>query len=953
MAVKNALNKKNKKETRLSRLINENIFIILAFVCSAALMMIVYFCFEVIPFGDRTVLRMDLFHQYGPLFAELYDRWTDFKSMLYSWNSGAGSSFLGNYMNYLSSPVALIILLFGHENIPESIGAMVLIKNALASATMAYYLKKAHNKNDFTLSAFGILYAFCGFFIAYYWNIMWIDAMYLLPLVALGIEKIINERKAKLYVISLAITFFSNYYMAFMVCVFAVLYFLVYYFSKYSFKNYDKEPRQKEVQEGVFKAKKVDCIKHSSFLKRGFLFAGSSVLSAGLMAFVLIPTIYILQSCSATSGTMPSELENYNTVFDFLANHLASVTPTIRSSGDTVIPNVYCGILPLILVPLYLFNKKISVKEKVANTLLLAVFFAAFNFNIPNFIIHAFHFPNDLPFRFSFIYSFFLLTIAYKTLVHIKEYSGKELLTAGIALIGFIIIVEEIGQGNVTLVTVAISIIFAAIYTGILWLMKNPTYYQPTVALLLMCCVFAEAAIANTNNFEITQQKPNFNNGYSEFRLLKEELDNEQGNDHYRMELTNINTLMDNSWFNYNGTSVFSSMAYEKFSNVQSDLGIKGNYINSYIYHLQTPVYNAMMSLRYIVDNYGYQMNDELYTFVASVGDFSAYSNNYYLPIGYCVNSDIKQWSTDFSDDPFEVQADYWEKATGISNVFTKIELADTALLNIDEDNSTFNGDSFFYSKLDYNDDASATLNYFISNPGNVYVYVNTDTCEQVNVTCGEFYESQTIDEPYILDLGYHEEDEILSIDLPFKEDSDSGVIGCYVYVLNQENFLKGYEKLSNSSIEVGEFTDTVIKGTVTANSDSVFYTSIPYDKGWSVKVDGKAVEIYDLADEAFLAFDITQGEHEIELRYSPRGLSVGIFFSLVSILIIILVLIINKVKSRKKKEKKPAEPRVKEIIGIEALMIEDLGPDATAEDSEALLATEREIIVEDLPEEE
>ena len=185
MAPENALNKKGGKSSRFSRFINENIFVILAFVCSAALMMIVYYCFDVIPFGDKTILRMDLFHQYGPLFAEFYDRLTELKSFVYSWTSGTGSSFLGNYFNYLSSPIAIIVLLFGHENIPESIGAMVLIKNALAAAAMAYYLKKVHGKNDFSVSAFGIMYSFCGFFIAYYWNVMWIDAMYLLPLVAL------------------------------------------------------------------------------------------------------------------------------------------------------------------------------------------------------------------------------------------------------------------------------------------------------------------------------------------------------------------------------------------------------------------------------------------------------------------------------------------------------------------------------------------------------------------------------------------------------------------------------------------------------------------------------------------------------------------------------------------------------------------------------------------------
>lgn len=953
MAPKNALKQKSEKETALSRFLNENIFIILAFICSAALMMIVYFCFEVIPFGDKTVLRMDLYHQYGPLFAELYDRLTGFRSLLYSWTSAGGSSFLGNYMNYLSSPVALIILFFGHENIPESIGAMVLIKNALASASMAYYLKKAYGKNDFTLPAFGIMYSFCGFFIAYYWNIMWIDAMYLLPLVALGIEKIINERKAKLYVAALAVTFFSNYYMAFMVCVFSVFYFLVYYFGKYSIKNYDKAPRQIEVKEGKFVNKKIDCIKNSSFLNRGVLFASGSCLAAALMAFVLIPTLFVLQACSATSGKMPTELSNYNTVFDFLANHLASVVPTIRSSGDTVIPNVYCGMLTLFLVPLYLFCKKIPAKEKIATTILLGIFFLAFNFNIPNFIIHAFHFPNDLPFRFSFIYSFFIVTTAYKTLLHIKEFSGKELLTAGVALVGFIVIVEEIGQGNVNLNTVAISIIFAAIYTVVLWLMKNPNYHQPTVALLLMCCVFAEASIANTNNFEITQVKPNFTNGYSEFRTLKEKLDANEGNDWYRMELTDINTLMDNCWFNYNGTSVFSSMAYEKVANAQSDLGIKGNYINSYIYHLQTPVYNAMMSLKYIVDNYGYKMNDTLYTHVASIGNFHAYKNNYYLPMGYCVNKDILNWKTDSSDNPFVVQADYWEKATKVADVFSPIDLTDVSFNNIDEANSTFNGDSFFFSKLDSNAEASATVSYYVQQAGNIYVCVNTDACENVNITCGEFSESQSLDEVYILDLGYHTQDEILTVELPFKDDYDSGTVGCYVYSLNEEAFENGYNILADGGLNLTEFSDTKIGGTVIAKEDCIFYTSIPYDKGWKVTVDGKSVTTFDIGDEVFIGFELSAGEHAIEMKYSPRGLMAGVYISFTAWFFVVVFSIVGAIKKKRKKNKKKAEAeKEKPIMGIDALMAQDLGPDATAEDSEALLETEHEIIIEDLPEE-
>lgn len=66
---------------------------------------------------------------------------------------------------------------------------------------------------------------------------MWLDAMVLFPVILLGIEKIINKGKPTLYCVSLALMFFANYYMAYMICIFAVLYFLTYYFANYSIEQ--------------------------------------------------------------------------------------------------------------------------------------------------------------------------------------------------------------------------------------------------------------------------------------------------------------------------------------------------------------------------------------------------------------------------------------------------------------------------------------------------------------------------------------------------------------------------------------------------------------------------------------------------------------------------------------------------------------------------------------------
>lgn len=942
--LKKSLLKKH-PNSKIAKFLDRNIYVMLAFVCSAVLMLLVYYCFDIIPFGEKTVLRMDLYHQYGPLFAELYDRITQLKSMLYSWNTGGGGAFLGNYFNYLSSPIGgLIVLLFGHENVPEAIGAMVFLKNALAAASMAFYLKKSTGKNDFTISAFGILYAFCGFFIAYYWNIMWIDAMYLLPLIVLGIERIINKQKATFYIVMLAISFFSNYYMSYMICIFAVLYFLVYFFSNYSIKEVLPTKPIYVDDDGEIYKRKVDDVLYSRFVTSGLLFALGSFVAVGLAAVALLPTYFCLKACSATSGTFPADYQFYNNIFDFLANHLSSLDPTIRSSGETVLPNVYCGIITVMLVPLYIFCDKIKAKERAAHIILLAVFFLGFNLNYLNYIVHAFHFPNDLPFRFSFIYSFVLLSMAYKALINIKSFSTKALLGSGVATILFIVLVQELGSKNVQEATVYLSIAFAAVYTVVLGLMKKKEFAQSAVSLLLMCCVFAEVAVCDTDHFVMSQQKPNFVNGYTEFRELKEKLDTVEGNDKYRMELTDINTLMDASWFNYNGVSVFSSMAYEKSANLQHNLGLNSNYINSYVYAPQTPVYNAMMSLKYLVNNDGSMMNGELFEEVAGNDSFTAYRNNYYLPIAYCVSDEVSKWITTGSN-PFEIQNDYWTRATDAGDVFKKIPASTYSTDNIRDDEAILS-ENFTYYKDAVNESGSMVIKYEVPESENVYLYADCKTAESISVSgTNGFSKTQDPDDPYVLDCGYYEKGEIITLEISIPADKESGYADIYAVGLDMNNFEAGYNKLAASTMDITEFTDTHIKGTVNVKATELVYTSINYDEGWEITVDGEKVEPIAIGG-ALIGIDAAPGTHTIEMTYKPKGLAIGAIVSggtLVALIVTLLIIHIVKKKRLAKfaQSEKGTFAQVTESTepkGIDALMAQDLGENATVEDAEKLL---------------
>ena len=99
------------KQSKTYKIFYKNRYVFLTTVLATACIAVIYVIFSVFPFGSITVMRMDLYHQYGPLFAELYDRIVEHKSLLYSWITGGGSSFLGNYLNYLSSPLSFLIFL--------------------------------------------------------------------------------------------------------------------------------------------------------------------------------------------------------------------------------------------------------------------------------------------------------------------------------------------------------------------------------------------------------------------------------------------------------------------------------------------------------------------------------------------------------------------------------------------------------------------------------------------------------------------------------------------------------------------------------------------------------------------------------------------------------------------------------------------------------------------------
>ena len=1040
--------KKHTKDEDKNRLIK---YCLISGLLALVIMLFTYLCHNnTLVFGKNTVLRMDLYHQYGPLYAELYDRIVNGYSLVYSWTSGLGGAFLGNLFNYCCSPFALIILLTGHRNMPEAIALMILLNAVLASVSFTYYINKSTKTVNKLSIGFGLLYTFCGYFVAYSWNIMWLDAMAVFPLVMLGVERIIQKNKPGLYIFAMTYTMITNYYMAYMVCILSVLYFLYYYGARYEFgalmKKSKPEPSaaadgfeilepvrktpesaaapepvpgrrapeadaeaetaaiesavsesaaaidaaidaavtkqseapeitggftvssealrsytvtdkpaagtpepdpvgqavpgeqadapQAEIPAGVTQApvnggfapavaeqipssaaagqpqktrkkkkSKKEKVKLSDrrFWVTGWSFALSSLLCFLLSAFALLPVYYCLQTSSATGGSFPSTMKIYFNLFDFLANHLPDLTTTIRSSGDIVLPNVYCGLLTLLLVPLYFFSKRVTGRKKVAAVVLLGVFYLSFSLNYLNYIWHGMHMPNDLPFRYSFAYSFFLLLLAYRVFLNIGEFSNKAYVGVGVGAIAFVILVSKLGSQNVGTKTVNIVLIFAVVYAVLLGLLRSKKFERGAVVSLLIIAIISEICVSDVSNFVMEQPKANYVTDYPVYQQIKEATEGEDTDLFYRTELSKLRARMDPCWYGYNGVSTFSSMAYEHVAKLMENLGMFGNDINSYTYYPQTPIFNSMFALKYIYDNDNLISENDYYKKVAENETFTSYRYQYTLPLAFAVNGEIETWDLE-SDDPFVVQNDLMQKAAGVPDVLIPVEVTEAKGSNLSEDpvpSLINNLSSFNIAKANSGSDAECTVSIKVTEPGQYYVYTGSTRVSTITVEAGDYYYSYSSSsiQPFTLDLGYQEEGAEISVNYKLTDD-DSASVDFTAARIDAEKFKQAYDAIVKSGLmKLDSFDETKFSGTIKVNgADKLLYTSIPYDESWDIYVDGQYVpyssgEIVRIGD-ALIGVKLSDGEHNVAFRYRARGLSTGLKMTAFGLLLVCLWLV-------------------------------------------------------------
>lgn len=826
---------------------------IAAFFVPVVIMIIIFAQRGIFPFGEESFLRTDMYHQYAPFFSEFRHKLAEGGSLLYSWDIGLGVNFAALYAYYLASPLNWLLILCPGKYVIEFMTAAIVLRIGLAGLSFTCYLRKRSGVPDFGACFFGIFYALSGYMAAYSWNIMWLDCIVLFPLIFLGLEQLVREKKGLLYCISLALSILSNYYISIMICMFMVIYFAV--LMVLDWENF---------KDGWGK-----CIG---------LFAGCSLLAGGLAAVVLLPEIFALQSTASGEMSFPQTVESYFSIVDMLARHIGNVQVEI---GLEHWPNIYCGTAVLMLFLLYLVCRNISLREKAVYCSLLLFFLASFSVNVLNFIWHGFHYPNSLPARQSFIYIALMLAVCFQAYRNLDRFSDRSILAAFLGAVSFVLLSQKFREGDEAYHFAVFygAVFFLAVYAGLMVLYRRRGQGErgrkraALAALLTLFTVCVEAAVNTTCTSVTTTSRTAYTADNEAVETLAASLKGSA--DFYRIEKTDQRTKNDGAWMHFPSVSLFSSMAHADVTEFMKSLGCEGS-TNAYSITGSTPFVDCLLSVKYAF--YPREQSMDRLEYVQDYQGTYLYANRYALPLGFMIPDIMKnEWHLNMAN-PADVQ-------NSLCSLFDAPDV-------LQEETGLGNGPSLIYTPEE---------------SGEYYAFVSNKQVKSVSLKKGEEKDTfDNVNRGYLIEVGMVEAGETLA----FQNEEGNEDLGIRLYRYNEAGLEHVYRKLAESPLTLSVWEDDRLKGTVDAGMGGTLFTSIPYDKGWTVTVDGQERQPQELFG-AFLGIELEPGSHVIECSYMPEGLKEGMMISLLCAAVLAAAVFISR--RRRQKERKAMRRRLSE----------------------------------------
>ncbi len=867
-----------------------------AFLIPALTMWLIYIAMGTYPFGKGSVLVLDLNGQYVYYFEQLREIVLGDGSFLYSFGRALGGEFMGIYAYYLASPFSFIVCLFPKVMITEALLVMFLLKTGLCGLTFgiyAHYKTPAHKQNKIAVILFATMYALTAYAVVQQHNTMWIDNLIFLPMVVMGIERMIKEHRFRQFIISLTWCLMSNFYIGYMMCIFVLFYFFICYLT---ISPEERNPSGEEFHFG------------KSFLR----IAGSSAIVIAMSAVIVWSAYYALTFGKTTFSNPNFEFKSKFDFLDLISKLFIGSYDTVRPEG---LPFVYSGTLTLILMPIYFIIKKIPIREKISHGILVIFFVFSFTGSTVDLVWHGFQRPNWLNYRYSFMLCFFMVFCAYRAFLYIKEIDIKTVIYDVAFWVIMLVLLQKFDtyEWISDYGTVWLSFAFFAAYLillrfEIISTVKGGVSLAVASVVVLECFVGGLLNLVALGDDVVYSRRTSYRNFVDRVQPI---VDMVQADDDsfYRMEKTFHRKTNDPLALGFRGLSNSTSTLNASTIKFLQQLGLSSkSHWSKYLGG--TPMLDMLLGVKYVLVEEGDPITDiyeqiHTYTYSDEFATVNAYKNPYTLPIAYGVSSDILEYSLENETLAFERMNDLAEHMTGSDDeikVFVPLDIIEFDYTGVTQSFTT--GHKVYTEE---SSDRTGKVNYtFVTEKeGNVYCHFPSEYLRECDLYLnGSKYSTYFGNETYrVLDLGWFEAGETVDVSFHFTEKDKLYVSNenTFFYYIDKEALASVYEELSVSAIELTDFTEDSFYGTINAElGHELIFTTIPYDEGWEVKVDGVKVELIKALD-ATIAFNVTPGEHEISMEYRPACVIYGRLISLGGLAVFIAVCAVDIIIRKKR----------------------------------------------------
>ena len=852
-----------------------------SFIAPIAIMIVAWAIDGFFPFGTKSLMAVDFNAQYIGLYAYFKHLFLngDWSSFFYSFSKSIGGGMLGIWGFNLLSPFNLLFLLASEENFQWVVPIVIALRYGAMGLTMAHFLVKRYDglKNKaYLVPIVATIYALNGFNVSYQMNPIFYDGMIMLPLVLIGVEQVLDNKSPRGYIGMLALSLFVQFYMGYMTCIFVVIYALFYIIRSENFRD-----------------KKV-------ILTRLGKLAAASILAVGIVSAVLLP---ILISLVSTKGGLQSSLrfdfKLQINPFEILAKLFLGAFDNTSWPAGPNLPNIYVASFGLLGTLYYFISSKISKWSKIAASFVLVVFLISCAHEFTSKLWHMGQNPAGFFYRFSWIIAFFLVYLAYLSLREVEKFTKRE---ASFLLISGAVIFSIVQLQQHSFLTV-----WQRLATILIFVVLLVALFYPKVKHSWMI-IAALTVVELTANAALVQSRVGYTDAYKYHDAvlqLKEAINpiRPGHNDFYRINKSFNLSKNDPFMVDYPGLSVFSSNLENSTRDLFDRLGNNG--INATTYYQGTPFQDALFSVKYLVTpkpvlKEDYPDTSKLYVFgnmvtrkdittkepVFEATRTKTFETGLILPIAYGVNDATVNVKLE-NHQPIQNQNKIVQAMGATSENYLAVLGANDMKLDNMEVVDPSKPET--YKRIDSSKPGTITYHLVPQSAEDYWVAIpqklsHTDKNKVRVMLNGKNYEFQDkFQQTQFIQIAHNSVGQPTDLVIEIDSDNEYNLSGLRLARSNSALANRIIQERQLQGIKLTYWDNRSFKGTVNITDDSTWMmTSIPYEKGWTVKVDGKVVETAKVWD-SLLAYKITPGEHTIEMTYLPDGFVAGFLISILS----------------------------------------------------------------------